>query len=295
MKLVHANMFGVDAGSGSPLLVLVPDEDEERHAKSLSRDDLSYWATAWLRKSGADEVVLVTDVAAKERSCRPVVFGARGGTPFITHSMAGVAAGLVSTGILEAGSVTLHGPDSSPQVWTDGSRIEVRLAGPVIDEVASDVREFSREARARRVGIGRGFLVVDVDDHPLQYPAPDIDSMECAGLTDLTYLQWAAGESTLQARVFAPGFGMPEDAGCLPVAGALTVSTLTRAPRLEYVEITQVSGRASCSHLTAAGTIRDGHADVVLSGRVQTGEAVEVSGPPSRPLAEMDSTDHTTT
>lgn len=282
MKLVHADMFGVDAGSGSPLLVFVPDEDEERLAKALSRDDLSCWATAWLRKSGADEVVLVTDVEPKERSCRPMVFGARGVTPFITHSMAGVAAALVKIGILDAGSVTLHGPDSSPQVWTDGSRIEARLAGPVIDDIASDVREFNRDARARRVGIGRGFLVVDVNDHPLQCPAPDIDSMECAGLTDLTYLRWAAGESTLQARVFAPGFGIPEDAGCLPVAGALAVSTLTRAPLLGCVEITQVSGRGSCSHLTAVGNVRGGHADFVLSGRVHAGEAVMVSGPPSQ-------------
>ncbi|WP_052947175.1 PhzF family phenazine biosynthesis protein [Dermacoccus sp. PE3] len=295
MKLVHADMFGADAGSGSPLLVLIPDEDEERHGKSLSPDDLSYWATAWLRKSGADEVVLVTDVEARERSCRPMVFGARGVTPFITHSMAGVATALVSTGALEAGSVTLHGPDSSPQVWTDGSRIEARLVGPVIDDVASDIHEFRRDARAWRVGIGRGFLVVDVDDHPLQCPAPDVDSMERAGLTDLTYLRWAAGESKLQARVFAPGFGMPEDAGCLPVAGALSVSAFMRAPRLERVEITQVSGRGSCSHLTAVGTVRDGHADVVLSGRVHAEKAVEVSGPPAQIFADVDPTDHTTT
>lgn len=270
MLLLRADMFGVIPGRGSPLDVLVPT------AAAPSDPDRAAAHAGAGSPAAADETVLVTAVCRRSRSFTPRVFGSAGETPHVAHSMAGAAAALVTAGLLDPGSVTVDGPSGACTLWTDGRAVRVPFRGPAVHEPAPDAAAHGHPG-AHRVGVGRGFLCADVDDDPLRLRAPDPALMDRLGHTDLTLVHRPrAGE--LRARVFAPGFGMPEDAGCLPVAAALTVAAGTAAScpaSPAPVTVRQVARRGTESVLTGTGTVRDGIADLLVTGAVTvTGSTV---------------------
>ncbi|MFL1426546.1 MULTISPECIES: hypothetical protein [unclassified Nocardiopsis] len=263
MSCTRVDMFGLSPGRGSALDVLVPDGACPWDTEAVS---------AHVNDTDADETALV--VSCTERTFATRVFHPGGETPFGTHSMAGVAACLVAGGRLAPGSgqVAQTTPHGLQRIWTDGHRVRVPFHGPAVHHgVEIDPGLLSPYAgEAIGAGVGRRFTLIRVEEDPRDLPAPDPVSMRKTGLTDLTLFRWDPGRRHMTARVFAPGFGFPEDAGCLPAASALGVAALDLDPASHGVPVTvaQVTARGTESAFTCTGSIADGTADLEVTGRV---------------------------
>lgn len=264
MRVTTVDMFGASPGRGSALDVLIPDRPCD--------EGVVEEAAAHARQNNTDESALVSECSRAERIFASRIFNAGRETPFGTHSLAGVAACLVSDGHLAPGEVGRTAEAGCQWLWTDGREVRVPFDGPVVyQEIPRDPELFGPYAGAPHAGgVGRAFTLVRVDEDPRALPAPDLDRMRELELTDLTVFRWDPERRQVLARVFAPGFGIPEDSGCLPVAAALGVAALRLAPDLQDAPVTvrQVTERGTESVLTCAGSIRDGAASVRVTGRV---------------------------
>ncbi|MCE7000415.1 PhzF family phenazine biosynthesis protein [Saccharothrix sp. S26] len=255
--VVIVDMFGVRPGRGSALDVLLAEPEVDANA-----------AAAHARGSAADETVLVTGHDRAGRTFGTRVFNSGGETPFATHSLAGAAACLVRRGLLEPGDVERDSDTGRQRLWTDGHEVRVPLAGPaVFERVGRLPGGLASLGAAVTAGVGRGFTLVRVADDPLAPPVPDLARLD---RTDLTLFAWDAGRAEVRARVFAPGFGIPEDAGCLPVAAALALAaaTLDPAAREAPIVVRQVTGRGTESVFTCTAAVRGDAARVRVDGRV---------------------------
>lgn len=267
MRVSTVDMFGTSPGRGSPLDVLLPDADRSRD------EELFAQAAAHARASAADESALVSECSRAGRTFSSRIFNAEGETSFGTHSLAGVAACLAERRRLAPGEVARTSRDGSQPLWTDGREVRVPFDGPVVcEEISLDpaLSGFYGGQLAHAVGVGRGFTLMRVDEDPRDLPAPDPDRMREVGLSDLTVFRPDASGRTIVGRVFAPGFGIAEDAGCLPVAAALGIAALLRSParRAERVTVTQVTARDTESVFSCEGTVRDGAARLAVTGTV---------------------------
>ncbi|MFF3544724.1 hypothetical protein ACFYXD_23070 [Streptomyces platensis] len=262
------DMFGAAPGRGSTLNVLLP--------KGPCGETALAQAEAHARTT--DETVesaLVSGYSRAERTFTSRIFNTGGETPFGTHSLAGVAALLVSRGHLASGEVGRRTADGCQWLYSDGRTVGVPFTGPVVDhELPADPALFgSYDGTPRVSGIGRGFTFLRVTGDPCALPAPDSARMTELGLTDLTLYQWDAENREVRARVFAPGFGLPEDPGCLPAAAALGLITLGPADgEGPPVTIRQVTPRGTESVLRCTGSVRDGTAEVRVTAQVWCGE-----------------------
>lgn len=260
-RVVRVDMFGAERGRGSALDVLPPEGDRPAREEE---------AAAHARRTDADETVLVTSAAGRSFASR--IFNSGGETAFGTHSLPGTAACLVRNGHLAPGRVERTSPAGTQRLWTDGQQVRVPFDGPAVhDEITADaelLRPYS--SRAHAVGVGRRFTLVRVEEDPLILPAPDADRMREVGMTDLTLYRWEPQRGRVLARVFAPGFGIPQDAGCLPVAAALAVAAMTQAPaaRGVPVTVTQVTTRGTAAVFACTGAVRDRSACIEVTGQV---------------------------
>lgn len=263
MPRIRVDMFGTSPGKGSALDVLLPDPEHP-----WTEPD----AAAHARGSDANETALVTSYTKQTFATR--IFNTDGETPFGTHSMAGVAACLVTDGRLAPGSgeVARTTPDGSQWLWTDGHQVCVPFNGPAIYEEGYVEPELIAPyaATAQAAGVGRRFTLVHTDDDPLRFPAPDFKLMQESGTTDLTLFTWDPERRQALARVFAPGFGFPEDAGCLPAASAVGIATLSLDPTSHDapIAVKQVTTRGTESVFTCMGSIDNGTADLKVKGQV---------------------------
>ena len=263
MSSTRVDMFGLSPGRGSALDVLIPDAAHPWDAPAVS---------AHVRDTDAHETALVVSCAQRAFATR--IFHPDGESPFGTHSMAGVAACLVAGGHLTPGSdqVAQTTPNGPQRLWTDGHHVRVPFHGPAVHrDVPIDPGLVSPyTGRAIGAGVGRQFVLVRVDEDPRSLPAPDPALMRRSGITDLTLFRWDPERRHMSARVFAPGFGFPEDAGCLPAASALGVTALSLDPASHGVPVTvtQVTARGTESVFTCVGSIVDGTADLEVTGKV---------------------------
>ncbi|MBB6120568.1 PhzF family phenazine biosynthesis protein [Nocardiopsis algeriensis] len=263
MARARVDMFGSSPGMGSALDVLVPDGLQPWDETAVA---------AHARDTDAHETALVTSCA--ERTFETRIFHPDGESPFGTHSLAGVAAHLVASGRLRPGSdpVARSTPDGLQRVWTDGHRVRVPFHGPAVHHgVSIGPGLVSRYAdRAIESGVGRRFTLVRVDEDPRNLPAPDLRLMRESGLSDLTLFRWDRDRRHVSARVFAPGFGFPEDSGCLPAASALAVAVLSLDPASHGVPmvVTQVTARGTASVFDCVGSVVGGTADLEVAGKV---------------------------
>lgn len=267
MRVSTVDMFGTSPGRGSLLDVLLPDADRSWEEELLAQ------AAAHARVGDADESALVSECSREERTFASRMFNAAGETRFGTHSLAGVAACLAKRGWLAPGEVARISQDGSQPLWTDGREVRVPFDGAVVCEEISLDPALSGPyggQRAHAVGVGRGFTLMRVDEDPRDLPAPDAGRMREVGLSDLTIFRPDASGTTIMGRVFAPGFGIPEDAGCLPVAAALGIAALQRLPArgAERVTVTQVTTRGTESVFTCEGSARGGAARLAVTGTV---------------------------
>ncbi len=272
MRVTTVDMFGTSPGRGSALDVLLPDVDIDRSWDEAAVEELLDDAAAHARRSHADETALVSRCSREERTFGSRIFNSDGETPFGTHSLAGVAACLAESGHVARGEIARTSDAGSQVLWTDGPRVRVPFDGSVVhDEIALDsaTSQAYGGARAHAVGVGRGFTLVRVHEDPRGLLSPDLDRMRESGTTDLTVYRWDPDRRQVLARVFAPGFGIPEDAGCLPVAAALGTAVLRMAPASQApVTVTQVTARDTESVFTCEGTVSDDSARLTVTGRV---------------------------
>ncbi|GLW89530.1 phenazine biosynthesis protein PhzF [Actinokineospora globicatena] len=241
------DMFGVEAGKGSGLEVMFSTDDQAAAVRA--------------KESSADEIALVSLCTRAGRTFASRVFNAQGETPFATHSLAGVAACLVSEGRLDPGAVGRITEAGCQWLWTDGRQVRVPFDGPALYEEI----DIPQQGKGIVAGVGRAFTFVQVDQDPRTLPAPELTD-----LTDLTLFHWDRERGEVLARVFAPGFGIPEDAGCLPVAAALGVVAITLDPekRGHPVTVRQVTKNGTESVFICVSAVDDGTANVNVIGRV---------------------------
>ncbi len=261
MRVTTVDMFGAAPGRGSLLDVLVPDREGEPVAA----------VTAHARETEAVESVLVTESCRAERTFRSRIFNADGETPFATHSVAGVAAWLVRAGLLDAGEVGRTAPTGSQWLWTDGHRVRVPFDGPLVHQrIPHDPAQFGPyEGTPHAGGVGRAFNFVRVSEDPRALPIPDLDRMRELELTDLTLFRWDPDRREVLARVFAPGFGIPEDTGCLPAAAALGLVALELSDGADApVTVRQVTRHGTESIFGCDGSIHDGVARLRVTGHI---------------------------
>lgn len=264
MRLWRMNMFGAEGRTGSELDVLIPDgPNDPVDVRAVARHALV---------SSADETVLITGVSSTGRSFGYRVFGARGETPFTTHSLAGAAAAVVASGGITSGNFTALTAAGRQAVWSDGTNIRVEIKGPFVSkpaEVPKQVRA-ARGVWTRLAGSGQGLLLHYVEDDPRTLPVPDLTAMGSLGLTNLTYVRLARGREHTQARVFAPGFGIPQDAGCLPAAAAIAAEALSDDSAPKTVLVRQLSNRDTVSEFKCETSAADGHHALTVASRVLT-------------------------
>lgn len=266
MHVTRVDMFGTASGRGSALDVLVPDGP-------CDADAVAYAAAHARTTDESCESALVSACSRTERTFATRIFNTGGETPFGTHSLAGVAALLVSRGYLDPGEVGRTDEAGCQWLRTDGREVEVPFTGPVVDhEIPADPTVFrGYEGTPRASGVGRGFTVLRVFDDPRALPAPDAAQMADLGLTDLTLFRWDPDRREVLARVFAPGFGIPEDPGCLPAASALglTALGLDSGDRGAPVTVRQVTRHGTEAVLRCTSSVRNGVAQVRVTGRVR--------------------------
>ncbi|MFE9581344.1 phenazine biosynthesis protein PhzF [Nocardia sp. NPDC006044] len=263
MRVLRVDMFGAAPGRGSTLDVLIP--------AGRCDDRVVAEAAEYARQGNSDESALVSECSPAQRTFGSRIFNADGETPFGTHSLAGVAACLVGTGRLAPGDVGRTAEVGCQWLWTDGSDVRVPFDGPVVhEEIPCDPGLFGWHTGSSHAGgIGRAFNFVRVTEDPRSLPVPDLDRMRQAGLTDLTAYRWDSARQEVLARVFAPGFGIPEDAGCLPAAAALGLTGLgLTADGRSPVTVRQVTGDGRESVFGCTGASRGDTASVRITGRV---------------------------
>ncbi|PXX54761.1 putative PhzF superfamily epimerase YddE/YHI9 [Nocardia tenerifensis] len=263
MRVLRVDMFGAAPGRGSTLDVLIPE--------GRCDDAVVAKAAEYARAGASDETALVSDYSRAGKTFASRIFNAEGETPFGTHSLAGVAACLVGAGLLAPGEVGRTAEVGCQWLWTDGDEVRVPFDGPVVrEEIPYDPALFGWGTGTPHAGgVGRAFNFVQVTEDPLSLPVPDLERMRELGLTDLTAFRWDPDAREVLARVFAPGFGIPEDAGCLPAAAALGLTGLGLAGDDDApVTVRQVTGQGSESVFACAGSINGDTASVRITGQV---------------------------
>ncbi|MFB8277521.1 phenazine biosynthesis protein PhzF [Nocardia colli] len=263
MRVLRVDMFGAAPGRGSTLDVLIP--------AGRCDDGVVAEAAEYARQGNSDESALVSECSPAQQTFGSRIFNTDGETPFGTHSLAGVAACLVGTGQLAPGDVGRKAEVGCQWLWTDGRDVRVPFDGPVVHEpIPHDPALFGwRRGTSHAGGVGRAFNLVRVTEDPRSLPVPDLDRMRELGLTDLTAYRWDPDRQEVLARVFAPGFGIPEDAGCLPAAAALGLTGLGltvdgRSP----VTVRQVTGDGRESVFGCTGGSHGDTASVRITGQV---------------------------
>lgn len=215
-------MFDNGTSTGSPLAV-VPD------ARSLSADAMLSVA----RQLHMPETAFVVSVSATAAAYRVRIFRPDAESPFGGHSAIGTAVVLTRLGIIRPGPVVQRcGPSElAVHVRADGVA-ELKSTAPpecrkgdiaplraVSGLAAGDVLDMpSWEA-----GFGPLFHYLPVRAGTVARAQVDPAEMMRRGLADLMIFSWSPSRRLAHTRMFAPGYGIPEDPACGPAALGLGV------------------------------------------------------------------------
>lgn len=294
------NMFTSRPFAGSPLAV-VPD------AGALSTREMRVLAA----EINTTETAFVLSPTHPEATYRARVFTpgaeAKGGG----HSSVGTAATLVRLGAVPPGPVTqecggalqrLHaGPDRATLTAEnplDGGPVE---AGPLLAAVGLDPDDLDA-LPPWAAGFGARFPFLPVRDPAVARAKPDGARALAAQVPALCLFHWDGTARRAHARLFAPGFGIPDDPACAPMAlalGALLVYTGGLPPHDGTHTYTVDQGADTGRPATLHGTVevRDGsvtHAAVmgavapVASGRIAVPARDHQPTPRHRTTAGLD-------
>ncbi|WP_051836844.1 PhzF family phenazine biosynthesis protein [Streptomyces sp. NRRL WC-3742] len=226
------DMFTDRPFGGSPLGV-VP------HAQGLSTASMQAIAA----ELNTAETAFVLPPTDPDCAYRVRVFSPAAESPHGSHCAVGTAATLVRLGIVPAGPLLQECGTGRQQLAAEPGRATLTAAGAVrgadLDPKAllalTGLDEADLEGpdglTPRSAGFGAGFAFLPVRPPALDRARPDLPGMAGAGLPALCLFTWDDAERTAHARLFAPGFGIPEDPACGPVAMALG-ALLAEAGRL---------------------------------------------------------------
>jgi trans-2,3-dihydro-3-hydroxyanthranilate isomerase len=215
-------MFANGGATGS-VLAVVPE------ARSLSTEAMLSVA----RKLDMPETAFVVKVSATAVAYCVRVFRPDAESPFGGHSAIGTAAVLARLGIIRPGPVVqecglrelaVHvRPDgvaaltgTAPNECQDGDAATLRAVSGL---AAEDVLEVPN----REAGFGPLFHYLPVRADAVARARVDTAEMTRRGLADLMVFSWAPDRRLAHTRMFAPGYGMPEDPACAPAALGLGV------------------------------------------------------------------------
>ncbi|MCP3801929.1 PhzF family phenazine biosynthesis isomerase [Allokutzneria sp. A3M-2-11 16] len=206
------NMFADRPFSGSALTV-VPEAD------GLS----TAYMCAVAKEFGTPETAFVLPPSSAEATYRVRVFTPAGETPFGGHSSLGTSVTLARLGLIDKGPVVQEcGPrllsiSVSPDEGTVTARqpvaaqeVDLALLTAAAGLDAADVLD----APARTAGFGPAFHYLPVRPGAVERAAGDIELMGARELPDVMVFSWDEATRVVTARVFAPGYGMPEDPAC---------------------------------------------------------------------------------
>ncbi|MGW5676590.1 PhzF family phenazine biosynthesis protein [Streptomyces sp. NPDC003860] len=216
-EVVH--MFTSRPFAGSALAV-VPD------ATGLDGRAMAVLAAEF----GTVETAFVLPAADAREDYRVRVFQPGGEYPRGSHSAVGTAATLVRLGLLPAGDVvqgcgsglqTLSATATGATLVSRGTVTTRALdPQPLLAAAGLDGGDGADEP-ALATGFGAGFALLPVRGGALARARADLPRMAADGLGALCVFAWDSGHRIVRARLFAPGFGIPEDPACGPVATAL--------------------------------------------------------------------------
>ncbi|MER6915332.1 PhzF family phenazine biosynthesis isomerase [Streptomyces sp. NPDC000594] len=264
-EIVH--MFTDRPYAGSPLAVL-PD------ATGLDDGAMAVLAA----ELGTTETAFVLPPAGPDEEYRVRVFQPSGEVPFGGHSAVGTAATLVRLGRLPAGPL-VQGCGGGRQTLTataEGAALIGRGAvpptpldpGPLL-AAAGLSGDDAGGGPPLATGFGAAFALLPVDGAALDRARPDPARLAAEGLAALALLTWEPAGRTVRARLFAPGFGIPEDPACAPVAMAFGLWLLATG------RLPAGDGDHPYTVRMGGGTTRTGRIDCVIT--LENGEAVRAT------------------
>jgi trans-2,3-dihydro-3-hydroxyanthranilate isomerase len=211
------DMFAESLFTGSPLGVVA-------HADGLSDAEMGAIAA----ELNVTETAFVFPPDSPDTTYRVRVFTPSGESPYGGHSSVGTAATLVRRGAIPPGPVVQEcggaqqflTAESGRATLADASPAQVRNVdpAPLAAAVGLTVRDLA-DAPARMAG----FAYLPVQEGAIATATPDFALMSRAKLPALCLVAWDPASRRARTRLFAPGFGIPEDPACAPVAIALGV------------------------------------------------------------------------
>jgi trans-2,3-dihydro-3-hydroxyanthranilate isomerase len=213
------NMFADHVYAGSALGVVPRAGDLDTAGMQALAREINHTETAFVLPptgTGADYRVRVFTPEAE--------------SPFGGHSSVGTAVTLARLGLVPAGRVVQEcGPKLLPlDVSAEAGKITAKSplesekldTGVLLGAVGLPASEAVGAVPAA-CGFGPAFhfLPVRADEAA----KPDFERMAAADLADVLVFSWDAATNTAHGRLFAPGYGMPEDPACSSAALGLGV------------------------------------------------------------------------
>lgn len=220
-------------------------------------------------------------------SYRVRVFTRRGESPHGGHSAVGTAATLVRLGLLPAGPVVQE-CGGARQVLTahaDRATLTGRFDTEVTPLPAGSLLAATGLTPADVVAPGpgsAGFAFLPVRADALARVRADHGRMRADGLPAVCVVAWDTDRHLARTRLFAPGFDIPEDPACGPVAMALGAwlagtGTVTR-PAFGHT-VLQGTEMGRPARLVCATEVAGRSADCTVTGRV-TATTTDHAGTP---------------
>ncbi|WP_329416836.1 PhzF family phenazine biosynthesis isomerase [Streptomyces sp. NBC_00704] len=280
------DMF-TDTPYGGCALGVVPD------AAALSTADM----LAVARETALTETAFVVPPALPGSTYGVRVMTPDGESPYGGHSAVGTASALVRAGRLAAGKAVQEcgGRQLAVTAGADGSTLSVAgepLLRPEWDPgpllTACGLTDTDLTGTPRLTGFGPAFHVLPVGAKALTRAAADLTDPVWADCPDAVLVAWDQAGRTARVRVFAPGYGMPEDPACASAALGLGAwlaeeKALPGADGRHAYQVRQGEGLGRPATLSCTVDLTEGRASAAtVHGRV----TVTASGrmtPPGRP------------
>jgi len=254
------DMFAEAPFAGSPLGV-VPD------AADLTSDAMASVA----RAIDTPETAFVLPPSDSYATYRVRVFTPAGETPHGAHSAAGTAATLVRLGRFPAGRLVQECGSARHRVTATVTGATLLAEGPArlldLDPApllaAAGLTAADLAGPPRSAGYRTGFAFLPVRPGAVRAARPDPRRFR-DDLPALCVVSWDGSRHTATTRVFAPGFGIPEDPACGPVAAALGVwlvgEDLAATDGTQDYTVRQDAGPGRSSRFTCSVTVAGGQA-----------------------------------
>lgn len=182
--------------------------------------------TAIARELGTSETVFVLPPTLPHATHRVRIFTPRGESPFGGHSAVGTASTLVRLGRLAPGRLVQECGERLLPVVADAERATL-TATTALDTTPFDATQLAEACSvpphdlAATAGFGPAFHLLPVEPDAVARARLDPEHPVWHTENDLFVFAWHAQERTAHARMFAPGYQMPEDPACASAALAL--------------------------------------------------------------------------